>query len=59
MGKYVIYRGVTMDIDDIHHINVEEYLKNRYSRFILPMSLNFRAVVRIYINDIIRDNIKI
>lgn len=26
-GKYVIYRGETKDIDNIHYVNVEEYLK--------------------------------
>lgn len=26
-GRYVIYRGTTKDIDGIHYINVEEYLK--------------------------------
>ena len=26
-GKYVIYRGETQDINDIHYLNVEEYLK--------------------------------
>ena len=25
-GKYVIYRGETQDVEDIHYINVEEYL---------------------------------
>ena len=25
-GKYVIYRGQTQDINDIHYLNVEEYL---------------------------------
>ena len=27
-GKYVIYRGKTCDIEDIHYLNVEEYLLN-------------------------------
>lgn len=27
-GKYVIYRGETCDINGIHYVNVEEYLKN-------------------------------
>ena len=26
-GKYVIYRGKTSDLNDIHYVNVEEYLK--------------------------------
>ena len=26
-GKYVIYRGQTADVDGIHYVNVEEYLK--------------------------------
>lgn len=26
-GKYVIYRGETQDINGIHYLNVEEYLK--------------------------------
>ena len=26
-GKYVIYRGETKDIDGIHYVNVEEYLR--------------------------------
>ena len=26
-GKYVIYRGMTQDINGIHYLNVEEYLK--------------------------------
>jgi predicted AAA+ superfamily ATPase len=28
LGKYVIYRGITTDSEDIHYQNVEEYLKN-------------------------------
>ena len=27
-GKYVIYRGITQDVDGIHYVNVEDYLKN-------------------------------
>ena len=27
-GKYVIYGGKTQDVDDIHYVNVEEYLKS-------------------------------
>ena len=27
-GKYVIYRGETKDIKDIHYVNVEEYLRS-------------------------------
>ncbi len=27
-GKYVLYRGETQDINGIHYVNVEEYLKN-------------------------------
>ena len=27
IGKYVIYRGETRDIGDIHYVNVEEYLR--------------------------------
>ena len=27
-GKYVIYRGETMDVDEIHYLNVEEYLRS-------------------------------
>ncbi len=27
-GKYVIYRGESSDLDDIHYVNVEEYLKS-------------------------------
>ena len=26
-GKYVIYRGETKDVDGIHYVNVEEYLR--------------------------------
>ena len=26
-GKYVIYRGETCDVTDVHYLNVEEYLK--------------------------------
>ena len=26
-GKYVIYRGQTQDVNGIHYLNVEEYLK--------------------------------
>ena len=26
-GKYVIYRGETKDVDEIHYVNVEEYLR--------------------------------
>lgn len=26
-GKYVIYRGKTRDVDGVHYVNVEEYLK--------------------------------
>ena len=28
IGKYVIYRGATQDVGDIHYVNVEEYLKS-------------------------------
>ena len=28
IGKYVIYRGATQDVEDIHYVNVEEYLKS-------------------------------
>ena len=28
MGKYVIYRGKTQDVDGIKYVNVEEYLNN-------------------------------
>ena len=28
VGKYVIYRGATQDVGDIHYVNVEEYLKS-------------------------------
>ena len=28
MGKYVIYRGETKDINGIHYVNVEEYLRS-------------------------------
>ena len=28
IGKYVIYRGATQDVDGIHYVNVEEYLKS-------------------------------
>jgi len=27
-GKYVIYRGESCDVNGIHYLNVEEYLKN-------------------------------
>lgn len=27
-GKYVLYRGVTQDVNKIHYVNVEEYLNN-------------------------------
>lgn len=30
-GRYVIYRGQTMDIDGIHYVNVEQYLNDLYS----------------------------
>ncbi len=31
-GKYVIYRGSTQDVNDIHYVNVEEYLNNIATR---------------------------
>lgn len=31
-GKYVIYRGKTQDINGIHYLNVEEYLKELQSQ---------------------------
>ena len=30
-GKYVLYRGATQDVNDIHYVNVEEYLNNVYN----------------------------
>lgn len=27
-GKYVLYRGITQDVNGIHYVNVEEYLNN-------------------------------
>ena len=27
-GKYVIYRGESCDVNGIHYLNVEEYLKS-------------------------------
>ncbi len=30
IGKYVIYRGETRDIGDIHYVNVEEYLQKHH-----------------------------
>jgi len=38
-GKYVIYRGQAQDVNGIHYLNVEEYLKSLSKKHIMQANI--------------------